>query len=194
MAAENLSAIDSVFRLVDHEVWIVTAGDANRHGGLVATWVSRASIDAQRPLAAVAIGVNHYTRELLDASGAFAVHLITADQLELVWRFGLGSGRDRDKLAELAWQAGETGTPVLADVLAWLECRTIHRFDAGDRIYYLGEVVAGRQVNPGKPLCEAELFSQASDARKAQLQATMEADLQVQRPLFDAWRERVTGR
>ena len=38
------TAIESVFRLVNREVWIVTAGHEQHRAGLVATWVLQASI------------------------------------------------------------------------------------------------------------------------------------------------------
>jgi len=42
--------IDAALRLVDRELWIITAADKNRRGGLLATWVSTASIDPERPI------------------------------------------------------------------------------------------------------------------------------------------------
>src|SRR5436190_17382603 len=115
--------IEQLFHLVDREIWIVTAVAEQRRGGLVATWVMRASLDPEAPLVVVGLAPNHHTTELVLSSGAFALHLLTQEQLELVWRFALGSSRDRDKLAGLATTAGETGAPILADCLAWLDCR-----------------------------------------------------------------------
>ena len=96
-----MSNADAIFRQVTREIWIVTAADGQRRGGLVATWVAQASLDPTTPVVMIAIAQNHYTRELIDASGTFALHMITADQISLAWQFAIGSGRDRDKLSGL---------------------------------------------------------------------------------------------
>ena len=119
----NNSQIESIFRLVHREIWIVTAADGQRRGGLAATWVSQASIDRDNPVVLIGIAPNHFTAELIDASQSFALHLISLDAIELAWNFALGSGRDRDKLAGIAATRGITGSPLLHDALAFLECR-----------------------------------------------------------------------
>src|SRR3954470_7405568 len=113
------SQIDTALRLVDRELWIITAADKNRRGGLLATWVSAASIDAERPVLLAGIGPNHFTAELVQASRAFAAHLLRPDQIELAWNFAHGSGRDRDKLAELEIERHETDSPILTNCLVW---------------------------------------------------------------------------
>jgi flavin reductase (DIM6/NTAB) family NADH-FMN oxidoreductase RutF len=184
-----LDAIDAVVRKVNREVWIVTAAAGEQRGGLAATWVSQASIDVARPTVAIAIAVNHFTRELIDASQAFALHLIDEGQVDLVWRFAIGSGRDRDKLAGIESTTRATGSPVLGGVQAWLDCRVHDRYDGGDRIYYWADVLEGRVERAGDPLCEHELFALASGEHKAALKAGLLADVEIQRPLYDDWRK-----
>lgn len=185
------AAIDSVFRLLNRAVWIVTAGDGARRGGLTATWVMQASIDPAQPTLVVGIAPNHFTAELITSSNAFAAHLLRDDQIDLAWRFALGSGRDRDKLAELELVLGAAGSPTLADCLAWLDCRVIARYDTGDRLCFWADVVDGRRLSDGPPLNEHQLFAAASAEQKAALRAALQADIEVQRPLSEAWRSRL---
>jgi flavin reductase (DIM6/NTAB) family NADH-FMN oxidoreductase RutF len=70
----DLAQIDAALRLIDREIWIVTAADGNRRSGLMATWVSAASIDCERPVLLTGIGPNHFTAELVQASKADAAH------------------------------------------------------------------------------------------------------------------------
>jgi hypothetical protein len=58
----------------------------------------------------------HHTHALIEGSGAFAMHLIDETQLDLVWRFGLQSGRDVDKFASQPFRTGITGSPLLPGV------------------------------------------------------------------------------
>ena len=53
----------------------------------------------------------HETWKLIEASGAFALHLVDESQLDLVWRFGLQSSRDADKFAGLETTVARDGKP-----------------------------------------------------------------------------------
>ena len=184
----SLDQIDSVLRLIDREVWILTAADGERCGGLVATWVSAASIDRERPVLLVGIAPNHFTAELVHKSKAFAAHLLRPDQVELAWNFAHGSSRERDKLAGLNWSAGQIGSPILADCLAWCDCRCFARYDAGDRLFFWADVVAAGKLGPDSPLCEQAFFRGLTGEQKQQLIAARDADLTIQRPLHETWR------
>jgi flavin reductase (DIM6/NTAB) family NADH-FMN oxidoreductase RutF len=191
MAGPDFAAIDSVFRLIDRVAWIVTAAHEDRRSGLVATWVSQCSIDPEAPLALIGLAPNHFTAELATASKSFCLHLVASNQLDLVWRFGISSGRTTDKFAGLSTTSAVTGSPVLAGCLAWLDCRVVTQYDAGDRIYFWADVEAGRQETAGRPVTESEILSRANDEQKAGLRAAMLADRALQRPLRETWRLRV---
>ena len=52
---------------------------------------------------------------------------------------------------DLHWRAGETGVPLVAGVLAAIECVVRQRFTAGDHDIFVGEMV-GARVAGGAPL------------------------------------------
>jgi len=188
MATSSIDRIEQVFGNIDREIWIVTAATASRRGGLVATWVSQASIDREHPVVLAGIAPNHFTAELIDASGAFGLHLITKDQVHHAWNFGIGSGRDRDKLAGIETSVSETTSPILRDCLAWLDCRVFATQRTGDRIYYWADIVAGETVSAGSPLTESQLIRLATDEHKQMLRSGRDADIATQRPKQQAWR------
>jgi flavin reductase (DIM6/NTAB) family NADH-FMN oxidoreductase RutF len=180
---------DDVFRLIDREVWIVTsAARDGRRGGLVATWVSQASIDSQRPVIVAGLAPNHFTAELIESSGGFIAHLISADQIELAWRFGLQTGRNTDKFDGLETATTNSGLPVIASSLAWLECRVIAKYNAGDRWFYWADVVAGAKQTAGKPLREQALIAAANSEQRAALAAGFKSDVDALRPAAERWR------
>jgi flavin reductase (DIM6/NTAB) family NADH-FMN oxidoreductase RutF len=184
----NLDQVESVLKLADGVVWIVTAADGSRRGGLTATWLFPASIDPARPVVLAGIAPNHYTAELIERSRTFVAHLLRADQVRLAWEFAKDSGRERDKLAGLRFATGVTGAPILANCLAWLECRVFARYDTGDRRFYWADVEAGSILAQGPPLREQAFIGGLSPAERVLLAARREADAVVQRPLADAWR------
>lgn len=195
----EIAQVDAVLRLIDREIWVLTAADGKRRGGLVATWVSAASIDPTQPVLLAGIAPNHFTAELVQASRAFAAHLLRQDQVDLAWNLAKDSGRDRDKLAGLSLVQGMTGTPLLADCIGWCDCRVIARYDAGDRWFFWGKVVAGtlcvpldadgtRSMPATIPLREQEFFRRLNNEQRQHLLAAREADIAIQRPLGQAWR------
>lgn len=186
----NFLEIENIFRTLRREVWIVTAAANNRRGGLLATWVSPASIDRDRPVVLIGIAPNHFTAELIDASRAFAAHLLHPDQTATAFDFAIGSGRDRDKFATHPATAGVTGSPVLDSSLAWLECRVFARLATGDRNYYWADVVAS-QWSAGTPLTDRDLFAAASDEQKRLLIANRDDDVRLQQAWHTAWRDQL---
>ena len=78
-STEFVESAQSIFALMNPEVWIITAADGNRRGGLLATWVRRVSIDPAAPTLAIAIDTNHFTADLITASGTFVAHLVRPD-------------------------------------------------------------------------------------------------------------------
>lgn len=185
------SRIDSVLKLVDREIWLVTSAADGRLGGLIATWVTAASIDPTRPTMLIGLAPNHFTAELVAASGRFALHLLHERQIDLVWRFALVSGRDTNKFDGLAYRFEPGGVPILSDCLASLACRVIARHDAGDRHFFWADVEDGELLDKAAPLRENRMLELATAEQKAALSTVRTADIRVLAPLRQAWLNRL---
>jgi flavin reductase (DIM6/NTAB) family NADH-FMN oxidoreductase RutF len=185
----NAKEIDSLFERVDREVWIVTAAHADRWAGLVATFVEPASIVPEMPRIIAGIAKTHETWKLIEASGAFAVHLVDESRADLVWSFGTQSSRDVDKFAGLEVATAVTGSPILRDALAWLDCRVETRMDTGDRTVYLGEVRDGGPKSESRPLTLQRLLASASPDHKQILSEQMAADVARDADAIQRWRQ-----
>lgn len=179
--------IEAVFRLIDREAWIVTAAAGDRRGGLLATWVARASLDPSRPVCLAALGASHFTTELVLASREFAAHLLRPEDAALAWQFALTSGRDRDKLAGLQLARGMLGAPILENCLAVVECRVVKHYNARERHYFWGAVVAGRTLGAGPPLRESQFFAAGAPEQRRQARENLATDIAQLAPLVDAW-------
>lgn len=126
-------------------VTIVTSrrGD-ERHGMTVSAFVS---VSADPPLVAVLIERSTGLNTLLEGEDAvFAISFLTTDQIELSNRFAFE--RQEDRFLAGRWESAETGAPVLADGLAWLDCRLESRHPAGSHQLYIGRVVASKVSRP----------------------------------------------
>jgi flavin reductase (DIM6/NTAB) family NADH-FMN oxidoreductase RutF len=109
-----------------------------------------ASVSAEPPLITIVIDQRHKAYELLETPGAvFAVNILSHDQMELSNRFAWL--KDEDRFAQGEWTTAVTGAPILADALAWLDCRIVGRLPAGTHTVYVGEVEASGHAEPIAP-------------------------------------------
>lgn len=132
----------------------------------------------------------YYTHELIETSGTFCMHLIGEEHLDWVWRFGLRSGREFDKLAGLVTQLGATGSPILMGVPAWLDCRVEMRMDTGDRTIYLAEIIDARVEHMRSFLTRNRLIELAPAERLPELNTALAHDINVDGAAILAWRRR----
>ncbi len=99
-----------------------------------------ASVSPDPPLVAVIIDRRHGAQQMLEREDAvFGVNILAEEQQDLSNRFAW-SRDDRFGLGD--WTTAVTGAPVLADALAWLDCRIYSRLPAGTHTIYIGQVVA----------------------------------------------------
>ncbi|HTU21457.1 MAG TPA: flavin reductase family protein [Gemmataceae bacterium] len=180
----------TLFAWLDREIWLVTAQAGARRGGLIATFVSQASIVPDLPRVLVGLSRKHHTWELVEQSNAFALHLLGERHLDWVWRFGLESGRGQDKLHDLRVRQVSTGSPVLEDAIGWLDCRVEDRLDTGDRTVYLAEVVQAGVTAFAPPLRFQRLLQMAPPARLTELKRQLHHDSEIDAEAIRQWRTR----
>jgi flavin reductase (DIM6/NTAB) family NADH-FMN oxidoreductase RutF len=189
----DVTAASTLFAWLDREIWLVTARADTRRGGLIATFVNQATIVPELPRVLVALATQHYTRELVESSNAFALHLLSENHLDWVWRFGLETGRARDKFEGLRVRNTITGSPVLDDAVGWLDCRVEARLDIGDRTVYLAEVVQSGVTHFAPPLTVQRLLKIAPSARLAELKRQLHRDGEIDAEAIRQWRARQQG-
>lgn len=135
--------------LLAHDVHIVCARHDDRKSGLAVAWVTQVADD----VVLVCIGKQSYTRELLLAAGSFSLNVLRSDQVAVGRAFGLRSGRDVDKFADVAYHTGQTGSPLLDDCARTYDCSVEQVLDYGDIKMIFGKIVASERRNdPYEPL------------------------------------------
>jgi flavin reductase (DIM6/NTAB) family NADH-FMN oxidoreductase RutF len=186
----SIEPASEIFDGLDRELWVVTARSGERTSALVATYVDNVSLVPELPRVTIAIAKHHFTHELIESSGAFCIHLLSEDRIDWVWRYGIPTGRDVDKLSGVATSTGGGGSPILVDALGWIDCRVESRMDTGDRTIFLGEVLdAGCEMQgAAKPLKFKRLMELASADRLQQLKQMMKRDVEIDHAAILEWR------
>ena len=186
--------IENVYAQLDPPLWLVTSAHGGRQGGFIATTVTQASIVANMSRQLITVNKRHSTHALIEASGAFAMHLIDETQLDLVWRFGLQSGHHTDKFAGLKFRTGETGSPLLPEALAWFDCRVEASLDSGDRTICLAAVVDGRLQRNDPPLTSRRFFAIAPPDKHKIMDEQYVHDSHLDALAIQEWRDAQTVR
>ena len=85
----------------------------------------------------------------IEASGGFCANILTSEQ-EDVCR--VMASKTEDKFSGIGWRAGDSGSPVLADVLGYIDCTIERVHDEGDHLVVIGRVLELDAANEGLPL------------------------------------------
>lgn len=126
---------------------VTSRGPDGRPCGLTANSVVSVSL---RPLLVlVCVGREAASHACIVDGGSFAVSILGRRHEALARRFAEQERSSR--FEDLAYRAEITGSPVLADALAWLDCRVTDVHDAGDHSIVVGEVLAC-EAHGGEPL------------------------------------------
>ncbi|MEY3805238.1 MAG: oxidoreductase, mmyf [Actinomycetota bacterium] len=126
----------SVLGHVPTSVVVVTGCDAaGQPFGI--TIGSFTSVSLDPPLVGFFPGLKSHSWASIRESGKFCVNVLGAHQDELCWRF---AKEGDDKFSGLTWQPSPTGSPVLPDVIASIDCAIESETVAGDHYFVMGRV------------------------------------------------------
>jgi flavin reductase (DIM6/NTAB) family NADH-FMN oxidoreductase RutF len=138
-------------RILGHwasSVGVVTTRTADqRPCGLTANTVTSLSLEPFLVLICVEKAADSH--DCIRTTRAFAINILKSEQERVARRFA--TWNVHEKFEGLAYHDEKTGSPVLDDALAWIDCRVHAEYDGGDHTIFVGEVLAGDAVE-GTPL------------------------------------------
>jgi hydroxymethylglutaryl-CoA lyase len=119
-------------------VTVVTSKHGETPIGITASSFTSLSLDP--PLVLVSLNKKLFTHNVIAESGFFAVNVLSARQLEIGMRFAGMKPEIKDRFAGLQTHTAVTGSPLLPDSLAWVDCSVWSMYDGGDHTIFVGEV------------------------------------------------------
>ncbi|RLK44156.1 flavin reductase family protein [Cupriavidus plantarum] len=138
------------YRLLNHgPTVLVSAAHGGQRNIMAAAWAM--PLDFAPPKVAVVVDKSTWTRQLLEASGTFALQVPTVSQVDLTEALGSSSGQalaaqQTDKFAAYGlqtFQGDVIDAPLLEGCAAWLECRLLPEASIQQTYdLFLGEVIA----------------------------------------------------
>ncbi len=147
------NSLRRTMRLWSCGVTVVTCLHEGERSGMTAS--SFTSIALEPPLILVCLHKQAHTTQLIVESKRFAISILGAHQEEVSSQFAgytpLPEGEDRFYKMEII--TGQSGLPLLADAIAWLECDVYGIHDGGTHHVITGEVMyTHRKDDPVLPL------------------------------------------
>ncbi len=107
------------------------------------------SISIEPPLVGFCVGTSSNSWKAMEPSGSFCINILGADQEDICRVFATSGD---DKFSTIGWTKSESGSPLIKDVLAWIDCdlETVH--DGGDHHIVVGRVRGMDVGHEGAPL------------------------------------------
>ena len=130
-------------RCFHYGLHILTCGQGDAAHAATITWVTQISLKPRR----VAIGVrkDSHIYPVIRSSGGFALNVVGEGQEDLASAFFKYVAPEDHRFSGYLFENGAlTGSPLLLDCIAWLECRLVEEAnDAGDHGLFVADVLAG---------------------------------------------------
>ena len=121
-------------------VSVVTTRSQGVLAGLTVNAFCSVSLDP--PLVLVCVDLTSNTLPAIRESGIFAINILTSEQ-EYLSRCFATTNEDRyEHFCHASFHTAATGSPIIDDVLAFLDARVVAEYPGGDHVIFLGEVMA----------------------------------------------------
>jgi flavin reductase (DIM6/NTAB) family NADH-FMN oxidoreductase RutF len=121
-------------------VTVVTTVHEGKLRGVTVSAFSSISLDP--PLVLVCLANEAESKEWIAESGIFAVNILSDEQEFLSERFAARAPIVNAHFDGVPYHTAITGSPILADSLAWYDCRVEAAHDGGDHTIFIGRVEA----------------------------------------------------
>ena len=131
-------------------VTILTAGLGEDVHGMTAN--ALCSVSLKPLLVLVCVNKETRTHSVLSKSGVFALNVLTEDQEHLSRLYADNTADNEHRPAGLSFRCGVTGAHIMADCVAYVDCRVVATYPGGDHTIFVGEVEDTGLLREGQPL------------------------------------------
>lgn len=130
-------------------LFLVTTLDAGRPVGFVGSFVQQVGFEP--PTLCVAVGKARGPLAALRASRAFGISILDGASSGVMGRFFRKLEPPATPFDGLKLTTARTGSPLLSEALAWLDCEFAGEHELADHVAVFGRVVDGSLLREGDP-------------------------------------------
>jgi len=141
----------TALRMIPYGLFVLTAESKSAVAAATVNWVTQASFTP--PLVAVGVKADSGAHAVIKEANAFALNVLGKGQQAMAYTFFKPAEKQGSTISGEAYRPGATGSPILANAPAFVECRLVSTVEMGDHSIFVGEVVeAGVAKSPeGRP-------------------------------------------
>lgn len=127
-------------RKIPHGVYVIGVVQDGRLNAFTGTWLTQVSFAP--PLVAMGIRKDSHSLSMIRQAKVFSVNILGKDQKAIAEHFVKPATVIGEKLKDVPHHAGKTGSPLLDEAIAFVECevREIAN-ETGDHAVVIGEVI-----------------------------------------------------
>jgi len=140
--------IIKVLEKITYGLYILTTKKGKEINGMIASWVSQVSFNP--PLVMVVIRTNRYSHKLIRESGIFALNVMGKENTGLVGKFKLPTAKEKFK--GIKWETKTTGSPIINETIAYMDCKLVKTIDTGDHTVFVGEILDANTIEDSIPM------------------------------------------
>ena len=152
------SAKKTALRMIPYGLFVLTA--QNKSGQAAAAtvnWVTQVAFEP--PLVVVGVKADSHAHALIKETQAFALNVLGKGQQAMAFTFFKPAEVKDGTLSGEPYRAGSTGSPILTNTPAYVECTLETTVEKGDHSVFVGKVVdAGVAKNPEGRADDATLW------------------------------------
>ena len=130
----------TALRKIPHGLYIVGVKLDSQLNAFTGSWLTQVSFTP--PLIALGVRRDSHSFVMVEKDRVFSINFLGKDQKKLAEHFVKPATIIGEKLKGVPYRLGRTGTPILEDAIAYVECEVREIANAhGDHAVVIGEVV-----------------------------------------------------
>lgn len=149
MSTETIPPLAQALGRVSSGLYIVTTAGADGPLGFLGSFVIQVGFEPPTVAVAIADGRDHVAA--IRESGHFGLSILDKPSSGLMGAFFKKLPEGQTPFDDLKLLESRAGVPVLADSLAWLDCRVTSEHKPCEHVVLFGEVVEGALLRDGTP-------------------------------------------
>jgi flavin reductase (DIM6/NTAB) family NADH-FMN oxidoreductase RutF len=138
-------------------LYVVGSRAGARRNGMTLNWAAQVAFEPK--LVGIGVEKTAFTHELIQEGRTFTLCTIDREDRAIVRKFTKPVDVDLEAMTlnGLPFREGHTGTPILTQAVAWIDCEVRHEVDTGNHTFFIGEVVdCGFQHDEATPVLRME--------------------------------------
>jgi flavin reductase (DIM6/NTAB) family NADH-FMN oxidoreductase RutF len=148
MEDDGADAFDRLRRRVlwamPYGLYVVGSRAGDRRNGMTINFVTQLATEPK--LVGISVQKHALTHRLLEEGRVFALNVIAREDKAIVRKFvkpvdvAMAPGASTGTMSGFPFHEGKTGSPILDQAVAVIECRVTQTVDCGDHTLFIGEV------------------------------------------------------